>query len=241
MERLQKYLAACGVASRRVAEQLIVSGRVSVNGATVTELGTRIEAGRDRVELDGRPVVADTGRVYIAVNKPTGTVSTTRDPQGRPTVLDLVPRLGRVYPVGRLDADSEGLMLLTNDGELANRLMHPRYGCTKEYWAQVRERPTDEALEQLRAGVELDDGPAAPAQVELLPPRPDRVGHWLKIVLREGRKRQIRRMLAALGCKVLQLRRVRIGSLELGSLPPGRSRPLGRSEVAALRASAGVS
>jgi 23S rRNA pseudouridine2605 synthase len=173
------------------------------------------------------------------VNKPVGTVTTTSDPWGRPTVLDLAPRIGRLYPVGRLDADSEGLVLLTDDGELANRVMHPRYGCQKEYRALVRGEPTAEALERLRSGIELDDGRTAPAEVELAQPAPGG-RRWLRVTLREGRNRQVRRMLAAVGLPVERLRRVRIGPLELGGLPPGASRPLSKSEVAALRASTGV-
>jgi pseudouridine synthase len=235
MERLQKYLASCGIASRRAAEQLISAGRVSVNGQVVAELGTRVEPSVDRVEVDGRPVAPPPAKVYLAVNKPPGIVTTTSDPRGRPTVLDLVPRLGRLFPAGRLDADSEGLLLLTNDGELANRVMHPRYGCEKEYRALVRGTPSAQALEQLRSGIELAEGRTAPARVAVDGPA-EGGSYWLRVMLREGRKRQVRRMLAAVGLPVERLQRVRIGPLELGSLPPGRSRPLGRSEVAALRA-----
>lgn len=234
MERLQKYLASCGIASRRAAEQLISAGRVRVNGQVVAELGTRVEPTVDRVEVDGR-LVAPPAKVYLALNKPPGVVTTTSDPLGRPTVLDLVPRVGRLFPAGRLDADSEGLLLLTNDGELANRVMHPRYGCEKEYRALVRGIPTVQALEQLRSGIELEEGRTAPARVAV-DGTAEGGWHWLRVTLREGRKRHVRRMLAAVGLTVERLQRVRIGPLELGSLPPGRSRPLGRSEVAALRA-----
>jgi 23S rRNA pseudouridine2605 synthase len=177
--------------------------------------------------------------VYLALNKPRGVIATARDPFGRPTVLDLAPDRPRLFPVGRLDAESEGLMILTNDGDLANRIMHPRYGCQKEYRALVRGEPTAEALERLRSGIELDDGRTAPAEVELAQPAPGG-RRWLRVTLREGRNRQVRRMLAAVGLPVERLRRVRIGPLEVGGLPPGASRPLSKSEVAALRASTGV-
>jgi pseudouridine synthase len=238
MERLQKYLARHGVASRRSAEAMISAGRVMVNGA-IASLGTKIEPGQDSVSVDGRVLEVQTKRVYIALNKPVGTVSTTRDPWGRPTVVELSPGDERLYPVGRLDADSEGLILLTNDGELAHRLMHPRFGCTKEYHALLAKRPTPDALARLRQGIMLADGPTAPAEVELLEHLPDgRV--WLRIVLREGRNRQIRRMLAAVGHEVQLLRRVRVGSVELGSLTAGASRPLSEAEVGALRAAVAV-
>jgi pseudouridine synthase len=238
VERLQKYLAGCGIASRRAAERLISAGRVRVNGEIVAELGTRVEPGVDRVEVDGGLVTPPPAKVYLAVNKPPGFVTTTSDPRGRATVLDLVPSLGRLFPAGRLDADSEGLLLLTNDGELANRVMHPRYGCEKEYRALVRGTPTLQALEQLRNGIDLEEGRTAPARVAADGPA-EGGRHWLRVTLREGRKRQVRRMLAAVGLPVERLQRVRIGPLQLGNLPPGRSRPLGRSEVAALRAASG--
>jgi 23S rRNA pseudouridine2605 synthase len=238
VERLQRFLASRGVASRRAAEKLISAGRVTVNGATVTELGTKVDEAHDVITVDGNPVKATAARVYVAINKPVGMVSTTSDPWGRPTVLDLVPRIGRLYPVGRLDADSEGLLLMTNDGELANRLMHPRYGCEKEYRALVEGAPTVEALADLRRGILLDDGLTAPADVELAEQEQPAL-RWIKVTLREGRKRQVRRMLAAVGLTVRRLRRVRIGSLEVGSLPLGASRPLSRSEIAALRVASG--
>jgi 23S rRNA pseudouridine2605 synthase len=182
-----------------------------------------------------QPVATHT---YLALNKPVGVVSTTTDPWGRSTVLDLVPKVGRLYPVGRLDADSGGLMLLTDDGDLANLVMHPRYGCEKEYRALLREEPTEEILRQLRAGVILSDGVTAPARVELA--EPAGAGWcWIDVTLREGRKRQVRRMLGIVGLPVERLQRVRIGPIQLGSLPSGASRPLSRSEVAALRAASG--
>ena len=238
MERLQKYLARCGVASRRRAESLIAQGRVRVNGEPVTEQGRQIDPDRDRVEVDGRPISPPPGKVYLALNKPTGVVSTTSDPWGRPTVADLLPGTARLFPVGRLDADSEGLMLMTNDGELAHRLMHPRYGCSKEYLVLVRGRPGAEALERLKQGVELEEGQTAPAEVEAT--RTEAGGSWLRVTLREGRKRQIRRMLGTVGLPVERLKRVRIGPLRLGNLPKGASRQLSEREVAALRRAAGT-
>ena len=238
MERLQKYLARSGVASRRAADQLIAAGRVRVNGVLVGQVGPSIEPEVDRVEVDGRAIQPPPTHVYLALNKPPGVVTTTADPWGRRTVLDLVPDLGRIYPVGRLDASSEGLLFLTNDGELANRLMHPRYGCEKEYHALVHGTITPAAIAQLRSGIELDDGRTAPARVEL-GERDDADRQWVRVTLHEGRKRQVRRMLAAVGVSVERLRRVRIGPLELGDLPRGRSRPLARSEVAELRAACG--
>jgi pseudouridine synthase len=237
VERLQKVLAGRGVASRRGAEALIAAGRVAVNGEVVTDPGRRIDPRADQISVDGRPVRPPPDKVYVALNKPPGVVSTTNDPWGRPTVLDLLPRIGRLYPVGRLDAESEGLMLMTNDGELANRLMHPRYGCAKEYRALVRGEPTPDRLEQLRRGVLLDDGLTAPAEAEV--EGAEAGGHWLRVTLREGRKRQVRRMLAALGLQVERLQRVRIGSLRLGALPLGACRPLSRTEIAALQGTAG--
>lgn len=238
MERLQKYLARCGVASRRRAEALIATGGVSVNGQLVQEQGRQIDPSRDQVEVDGSPVRPPPGKVYLALNKPTGVVSTTSDPWGRPTVANLLPATARLFPVGRLDADSEGLMLMTSDGELAHRLMHPRFGCSKEYLVLVRGRPGEATLERLRRGVLLEDGPTAPADVATTRTEAGRA--WLRITLREGRKRQIRRMLAAVDLPVERLRRVRIGPLRLGALPTGAWRPLSEPEVAALRQSAGI-
>jgi 23S rRNA pseudouridine2605 synthase len=240
MERLQKYLARCGVASRRAAEQLILDGQVAVNGALVRELGTRVDPERDRVEVNGRPIRPPTAMVYLALNKPPGVVTTVRDPWGRQTVMSLIPRLGRLYPVGRLDADSEGLLLMTNDGDLANRLTHPRYGCEKEYRALIRGMPDEPDLELLREGIELEDGRTAPAAVERERGGAPPDWSWIRVTLRQGRNRQVRRMLEAIGFEVERLQRVRIGPLQLADLPLGASRPLSRSEVAALRATVGV-
>ncbi len=239
-ERLQKVLAHAGVASRRSAERLIQEGRVRVNGVVVAELGTRVDPVRDRIDVDGE-LVAGTllAYHYVALNKPLGVVSSASDPDGRPTVVDLVGAPFRLYPVGRLDVDSEGLVLLTDDGELTFRLTHARFGVDKQYYVLVRRHGLSrELVGQLRGGVQLDDGPARAVRADVL--REAVEGTWLSIVLREGRNRQVRRMLAALGCPVTQLRRVRIGPLLLGDLPSGRYRLLRPREIAALRDAAGL-
>lgn len=232
-ERLQKALAAAGVASRRQAEEMITAGRVEVNGKVVTELGTRVGP-TDRISVDGTLISRVPRHTYVLLNKPVGVLSTTVDERGRRTVVDLVGAGERVYPVGRLDLDSEGLLLLTNDGELTFRLLHPRHEIPKEYLVWVRPSPTPEQLRQLRDGVEIEGGKTLPAQVSRRP------GGALSITLREGRKRQIRLMAAAVGLQVDRLVRVREGPLELGNLPPGAWRELRPSEVAALREAAGL-
>lgn len=231
-ERLQKYLARAGVASRRAAELIIRQGRVSVNGARVTSLGTKVGPG-DVVAVDGRPVTLRKELVYLAINKPRGYVTTAADPWGRPTVMHLVSVPQRVYPVGRLDVESEGLLLLTNDGQLAYHLTHPRYGVEKEYHVLVEGRPSDEALRRLRQGVDLEGRKTAPAKVARLPLGDG--GTWLSIVIHEGRKRQVRRMLEAVGHRVLRLVRVSFGPVRLGDLAPGESRRLAPEEVDSLR------
>jgi len=238
MERLQKYLAHAGVASRRACEQLIVAGRVSVNGETVTALGTQVDPQRDRVEVDGRPITLPRRHTYLLLNKPRGVLSTARDPHGRPTVMDLIPSGTRVYPVGRLDMDSEGLLLLTDDGELAQRLTHPSYEHDREYHVWVDGRPEERSLQRLRAGIELEDGPTWPAEVTVL--RRERGGTWLRFVIHEGRKRQVRRMCEALGHRVRRLIRVAMGPLTLGDLAEGQHRALTRQEQRALRQAVGL-
>jgi 23S rRNA pseudouridine2605 synthase len=232
-ERLQKYLARCGVASRRASEQIITGRRVRVNGQIATELGTSIDPEHDRVELDGRIVLPPTTLSYVALNKPIGIISTARDPKGRRTVLDLVDVPARLYPVGRLDYDSEGLILLTDDGDLAMHLTHPRHTVEKEYEALVAGEPTDEVLARLRSGIILDGKPTAPARIDRLGAGPD--GTWVRFILREGRNRQVRRMAEVVGLEVDRLVRVRIGTLRLGHLRPGEWRDLRAAEVAALR------
>ena len=236
-DRLQKVLAHAGVASRRAAEELIVAGRVAVNGEVVRELGRRVVP-TDSIEVDGQPLAGDETRVYLAVNKPMGYVSTARDPEGRPTIVSLVRRKERVYPVGRLDWDTEGLLLLSNDGELTHRLTHPRYGVEKEYHALVGGYPNEAALRRLTGGVHLDDGWTAPAKVQRV--RQDAQGIWLAVTLHEGRNRQVRRMLEAVGHPVRQLRRVRFGPVELGDLPSGSTRELEAAEVESLRRATGL-
>ena len=236
--RLQKILSAAGHASRRAAEVLIEAGRVSVNGVTVTALGSRADPARDDIRLDGRRVGLPTSRRYLVLNKPRGYVTTRRDPQHRKTVLDLIPDVADyVYPVGRLDYDSEGLLLLTNDGELAARLTHPRHGVPRVYEATVRGVPTEARLRRLAAGVPVDGRRAAPAGVRLLVNRfAKRTDESrVRIVLREGRNRQVRRMLEAIGHPVRRLRRVEMGPLRLGRLKPGAVRELQAGEVAALQ------
>lgn len=238
MERLQRYLARSGVASRRAAEDLIRRGDVAVNGVTVTVLGTKIEEGRDRVAVRGRPVSPPAGLTYLMLNKPAGYLTTLHDPQGRPRVVDLLPRdMPRVFPVGRLDLDTTGLLLLTDDGGLTHALLHPGCGVWKTYRATVRGVPTEEAVERLRRGLILEDGPTAPARAKILDRRDGYA--TLEIVLHEGRKRQVRRMLEAVGHPVTALTRVAIGPLRLGDLPQGGWRPLHPEEIQALRRAAG--
>jgi len=235
VERLQKVLAQAGVASRRACEELIRQGRVQVNGQVVTELGTKADPNLDEISVDGAPISGPAEKVYLILNKPPGYISTVHDPRGRPTVLDLIPHQGRLYPVGRLDAESEGLLLLTNDGELTHRLTHPRYEQEKEYRALVKGHPRDAVLSQLRRGVDLEEGRTAPAEVsrasrkERLETPPGTT--WLRIVIHEGRKRQIRRMCAAVRHPVQRLIRVRMGPLRLGTLKPGQWRPVTKREL----------
>jgi 23S rRNA pseudouridine2605 synthase len=224
--RLAKYLAHGGVASRRAAEELIAAGRVSVDGETVTDPARDVGEGSG-VEVDGEPVSPEPREVW-AVHKPAGVVSTAREPGRRRPVTDLVDSPRRLYPVGRLDADSTGLILLTNDGALANRLTHPRYGVPKTYRVRLKRPPSDADLERLRRGVELEDGPTAPAGVER------RNQRELEVTIHEGRKRQVRRMAEAVGNEVEALTRIRIGSLELGELGSGDARALSDGEIASL-------
>jgi 23S rRNA pseudouridine2605 synthase len=232
--RLAKYLAHAGVASRRSAAALIAQGRVSVGGAIVTDPARDVDED-SRVALDGRPLSGAEPRVLYAVNKPVGVVSTARDTHGRPTVTALVPATGlRLYPVGRLDADSSGLILLTNDGELANRLTHPRYEVPKTYRARLAGTPIAEsALRALRAGVRLEDGPTAPARVRRVGGRGADV---IELTMHEGRNRQVRRMCEAVGHRVISLERIGFGPLALDGLAPGAHRRLTDADVERLRA-----
>jgi 23S rRNA pseudouridine2605 synthase len=223
--RLAKYLAHAGVASRRAAEDLIRAGRVSLDGEVVSDLGRQVSESAE-VRVDGAVVGGPEERAVWMVNKPAGVVSTALDTHGRPTVVSLVrDSSARVYPVGRLDADTTGLILLTNDGELANRLMHPRYEVPRTYRVRLRRPPTDADLRRLRHGIELEDGPTAPAGVRRVSPR------VAEITLREGRNRQVRRMAEAIGNQVVELERISFGPLKLGDLAPGRSRRLRAAEL----------
>jgi 23S rRNA pseudouridine2605 synthase len=226
-ERLQKVLATRGYRSRRAAEELIEAGRVTVNGE-VAVLGRRVDPASDRIEVDGIPLPTEPDLVYYLLNKPAGVVTTASDTHGRPTVVALVPGEPRVFPVGRLDADTEGLLVLTNDGELAHRLTHPSFGVDKEYVAAVRGTPSGGVLRRLREGVVLDDGVTAPAKVSQ--PTPG----ILRLTIHEGRNRQVRRMCDAVGHPVERLVRVRIGPLVDTDLGPGSWRELEPEEVRAL-------
>ena len=227
-ERLQKVLARVGIGSRRVCEDLIAEGRVLVDGETAV-LGRRVDPETALIEVDGAPVGVRPDLVHYVLNKPAGVVTTADDPQGRPTVVGLVPNEPRVFPVGRLDVDTEGLLLLTNDGELAHRLTHPSYGVEKEYVAEVEGLPTRAVLRRLREGVELDDGPTAPARATLVDPS------VVRLTIHEGRNRQVRRMCEAVGHSVVRLVRTRIGPLADRSLAPGAWRKLTSDEVRSLQ------
>lgn len=233
-ERLQKVLAHAGVASRRQAEEFIQQGRVTVNGRIVTLLGTKVDPIRDDIRVDGRRVRVASSQVYILLNKPRGVLSTMEDKRGRRALAELVQAPGRLYPVGRLDADSEGLILLTDDGELANLLTHPRYGHDKEYRVLVNGHPSDKTLDAWRRGVVIDGEVTAPARVDLL--RTEKDSSLLRVVMHEGRKRQIRRVAALLGHPVRDLKRVRLGPLELGTLDVGQWRYLTDKEIRELEA-----
>jgi len=232
-ERLQKVLARSGFGSRRVCEDIIAAGRVRVNGERAV-LGRRVDPEADLVEVDGVPVGVAPGLVYFLLNKPVGVVTTADDPQGRPTVVELVPDDPRVFPVGRLDVDTEGLLLLTNDGTLTHRLTHPSFGVEKEYLASVQGQPTRGELRRLREGIELDDGPTAPAQASLVAPS------LVRITIHEGRNRQVRRMCEAIGHPVERLVRHRIGPLTDKKLRPGQWRELTQDEVRALERATGA-
>jgi len=232
-DRLQKVLAAAGLGSRRQCEELITTGRVEIDRKVVTQLGTRVDSATQEIRVDGESLSLGR-RVYYAVNKPKGVVTTNRDPGRRPRVIDLVPNQDiRLFAIGRLDLNSEGLILVTNDGELANRLTHPRYGVEKVYLAQVAGRPTAEILDKLRRGVHLAEGIAKVEEVRIESHQKEST--WLEIILREGMNREIRRLLARVGHKVLRLVRVSVGPVRLGKLPPGTVRPLLHEEVQALR------
>ncbi len=232
-ERLQKVLARLGFGSRRICEELIADGRVTVDGV-VAELGRRVDVDADVVvAVDGAPVGIKPDLVYYLLNKPAGVITTANDPQKRSTVVEMVPREPRVFSVGRLDGDTEGLLLMTNDGQLAHRLTHPSFGVEKEYLAEVAGQPSRGAIRQLRDGIELEDGPTARARVSAVQPS------MLRITIHEGRNRQVRRMCEAVGHPVKRLVRTRIGSLVDPKLKPGEWRDLSREEVRALEVAVG--
>lgn len=235
MERLQKFLARAGVASRRAAEELMREGRVTVNGAVASRPGTTIDPETDAVKVDGRRIAAPAAaRSYFILNKPRGYVTTLSDPQGRPTVMELVPRVrGRIFPVGRLDFQTEGLLLLTDDGELAGRLMHPSGKVPKIYRAKVKGSPRRESLERIRHGMVLEGKRTVPAGIRIVKKAEN--NSWVEVTVTEGRKHLIRKMLQGIGHPVLKLKRTGYGSLTLQGLPVGECRRLGPGEVAALR------
>jgi 23S rRNA pseudouridine2605 synthase len=232
--RLQKVIAGSGLASRRKAEAMIADGRVTVNGKVVREHGVRVDPERDHVKIDGHHLKSQEPYAYVMLNKPAGYVSSLSDPEGRQTVSDLLPGVRlRMFPVGRLDFDSEGLMLLTNHGELAQALLHPRYHVSKVYLIKVKGVLTDEEIRQLERGVKLEDGMTGPAVVQKL--RKATENSWLDMTIHEGRKHQVKRMLEAVGHPVIKLKRVKFGPLVLGDLPPGHYRYLTDREANSLR------
>jgi len=237
--RLQKVLAAAGLGSRRKCEELILAGRVEVDGQLVTELGTRVDPYRQEIRVDGQRIHLQP-LVYYAVNKPPGVVCTHRDPSGRTRLIDLVPasRGLHLFPVGRLDLHSQGLILVTNDGQLANRLTHPRYGVEKTYRVQVAGLPTPEILEKLQKGVWTSEGKLQAERIKILGKH--KKSTFLEMVLAEGRNRQIRRMLARVGHKVMKLTRLAVGPIRLGKLKPGAWRPLAQEEIETLYQAAGL-
>ena len=233
--RLQKYLASCGVASRRTAEKLIAEGRITVNGVTVIEPGTQVDELTDNVTVDGETVCPEAEKYYIAYNKPVGEISSVRDPEGRATVLDRFRDFPvRLFPVGRLDYDSEGLLLLTNDGDLMNHLLHPKYEIPKSYLTRVSNSVTNDEIRLLRKGVLIDGRMTSPAEVRLI--RHDTFSTELLITIHEGRNRQVRKMIAAIGRQVVRLKRVRFGPVLLGDLPSGMWRKLSKEEINKLKA-----
>ena len=232
-QRLQKLISQAGITSRRAAEEMILAGRVSVNGTVITELGSKADPAGDCVCVDGKPLQFAARRLYILLNKPVGYMTTLDDPEGRPLVTDLLKEISeRVYPVGRLDYNTEGLLLLTNDGEWANRLMHPRHEIEKEYHVRVRGKVHNSQLDQLAKGVQIDDRSTAPATVRLI--KDGEQNDWISITIHEGRNRQVRRMCEAVSLSVVRLKRVRYGDLAIGPLKPGEYRQLSEAEVSKL-------
>lgn len=241
MERLQKILARAGLASRREAERWIAEGRVTVNGSVIRKLGSRADPAKDSIKVDGKRIKPAAAPLYYALHKPPGVITTLNDPEHRPDLTPYLARLGekrRLFPVGRLDYNTTGLLLLTNDGEFALRLTHPRFGVKKVYRAKLSACPTNEDLARLRKGINLEDGMSAPARARVIEKL--RKNAWVEIEVQEGRKREVRRIFEALGFFVEKLVRIRVGSVSLGALPPGELRPLSQIEVAALKRAVGL-
>jgi 23S rRNA pseudouridine2605 synthase len=241
MERLQKILARAGLASRREAERWIVQGRITVNGAVVRKLGSQADPAKDSIKIDGKRVKPAAAPLYYAFHKPPGIITTLNDPERRPDLTPFLVGLGekrRVFPVGRLDYNTMGLLLLTNDGALAMRLTHPRFGVKKLYQVKLSACPTTEDLTHLRKGIRLDDGVTAPARVRVIEKL--KKNAWIEIEVHEGRKREVRRMFEALGYFVEKLIRIRFGPIVLGALPPGKLRPLSQIEVRSLKRATGL-
>ncbi|MBR7025384.1 MAG: rRNA pseudouridine synthase [Selenomonadaceae bacterium] len=231
MERLQKLIARAGICSRREAEKIISAGRVTVDGKIITEPGTKADPSKNKIRVDGKLLNFGAEKIYLLLNKPRGYVSTVKDERGRKTVLELLGEnfSERVYPVGRLDLNSEGLLILTNDGDLTNALIHPRFEIKKTYRAKISGEVTEEKLDKLRAGIELEDGLTAPAEIYLLEK------NLVEVTIHEGRNRQVRRMFAAIGCDVKRLRRIKFAGLTLDGLKVGQFRELTAAEVARLK------
>jgi 23S rRNA pseudouridine2605 synthase len=241
MERLQKILARAGLASRREAERWIVQGRITVNGAVVRKLGSQADPAKDSIKVDGKRVKPAVAPLYYAFHKPPGIITTLNDPERRPDLTPFLVGLGekrRVFPVGRLDYNTMGLLLLTNDGALAMRLTHPRFGVKKLYQVKLSACPTAEDFTHLRKGIRLDDGVTAPSRVRVIEKL--RKNAWIEIEVHEGRKREVRRMFEALGYFVEKLIRIRFGPIVLGALPPGKLRPLSQIEVRSLKRATGL-
>jgi 23S rRNA pseudouridine2605 synthase len=229
LPRLQKVLAEMGLASRREAEEMIRQGRVTVNGRAA-RIGEKVDPSLDHIKVDGRKVALPAGKMYLLLHKPKSTVTTLEDPEGRPTVLSLVKERGaRLFPVGRLDYDAEGFLLLTNDGDLAHRLSHPSFRIPRTYWVKVKGKPSAEAIRRLSRGISLEDGPTAPCRIAAL--RETRENAWMEMTLHEGRNRQVKRMWERMGYSVLKLKRVSFAGLALGNLQPGEYRALKPREV----------
>lgn len=233
MERLQKYLAECGIASRRKCEQLILDGKVKVNGKTIRELGVKVDPNKDVVEYNGKVVTKVNKNIYIMLNKPVGYITTVKDQFDRPSVIDLVNIDDRIYPIGRLDYDTSGLLLLTNDGDLANKLMHPRHKINKVYIAQIKGVPNKMKLDMFRNGLYIDNYKTAKAEIDIL--KVTNGNSTVRIVIHEGRNRQIRKMCELIGHPVLKLKRVKIGNLDIGNLKTGQWRYLSKDEVEYLK------